>query len=600
MSTPVEDCALIGDCHGAGLVSKAGSLDWLCVPRFDSAACFAALLGNPEHGHWSIAPRSGAVRTRRRYVGDSLVLETEFETPEGVVALIDCMPPDSEWVDVVRIVEGRRGRVPMHMDLVIRFEYGSVVPWVTRESEGLRAIAGPEMLHLRTPVQLESRDLATRADFDVAAGERVPFVMTFHPSHLAPPPAVDAESMHSATLRWWSRWSELSTYSGRYRDAVQRSLIVLKALTYAPTGGIVAAPTTSLPEQLGGSRNWDYRYCWLRDATITLYTLLLSGHTEEARAWREWLLRAIAGSPAQIQIMYGLGGERRLTEYELPWLPGYEGSRPVRVGNAAHGQLQLDVYGELLDAMHQCRCRGLESVAGWRLERALLDFLESNWQLPDRGIWEVRGASRQFTHSKLMAWVAFDRAVQAVERFGRDGPAERWRAIADEIHREVCARGFSQRRGAFTQSYGSDDLDASLLLMPLVGFLPASDPRVKGTVAAIERDLMVGGLVERYHARPEVDGLPEGEGAFLACSFWLVDNLVLQGRQKDAELLFERLLALRNDVGLLSEEYDVAHQRQVGNFPQAFSHLALVDAAQALSEPSDRPAEHRANPGEPR
>jgi GH15 family glucan-1,4-alpha-glucosidase len=406
--------------------------------------------------------------------------------------------------------------------------------------------------------------------------------------------------MHSATLRWWSRWSELSTYSGRYRDAVQRSLIVLKALTYAPTGGIVAAPTTSLPEQLGGSRNWDYRYCWLRDATITLYTLLLSGHTEEARAWREWLLRAIAGSPSQIQIMYGLGGERRLTEYELPWLPGYEGSRPVRIGNAAHGQLQLDVYGELLDAMHQCRCRGLESAAGWRLERALLDFLESNWQLPDRGIWEVRGASRQFTHSKLMAWVAFDRAVQAVERFGRDGPAERWRALADQIHGEVCARGFSQRRGAFTQSYGSDDLDASLLLMPLVGFLPASDPRVKGTVAAIERDLMVGGLVERYHARPEVDGLPEGEGAFLACSFWLVDNLVLQGRRKDAELLFERLLALRNDVGLLSEEYDVAHQRQVGNFPQAFSHLALVDAAQALSEPSDRPAEHRARPGESR
>jgi GH15 family glucan-1,4-alpha-glucosidase len=477
---------------------------------------------------------------------------------------------------------------------VIRFDYGSIVPWVTRQPDGIRAIAGPDMLHLHTPVPIESRALTSTADFEVSAGERVPFVMTFHPSHREEPAPIDAERTIAATLEWWSRWSGLTTYSGRYADAVQRSLIVLKALTYAPTGGIVAAPTTSLPETIGGVRNWDYRYCWLRDAAITLYTLLLAGYTEEAKAWREWLLRAVAGSPSQIQIMYGIAGERRLTEFELPWLPGYEGSRPVRIGNGAHDQLQLDVYGEILDAMHQCRCQGLESDDSWRLEQALLKFLEGSWQLPDRGIWEVRGPARQMTHSKVMAWVAFDRAIRAVERFGQDGPVARWRAISQEIRNEVLSRGFSSKKNAFTQSYDSEELDASLLLIPLVGFLPASDARVRGTVAAIERELVTDGFVARYRTRPELDGLPEGEGAFLPCSFWLVNNLVLQGRKAEAEQLFERLLAIRNDVGLLAEEYDVHSRRLLGNFPQAFSHLALVDAAQALSEEPDQPAKHRA------
>jgi GH15 family glucan-1,4-alpha-glucosidase len=594
VSAAIEDYALIGDCHGAGLVSKSGSIDWLCVPRFDSGACFAALLGGPEHGHWRIAPRAPVRAVRRRYVGESLVLETEFETPDGVVRITDCMPPESRAVDVVRLVEGIAGRVVMHMDLVIRFDYGSVVPWVTRESDGIQAIAGPDRLHLHTPVPIESRALKSTADFEVHAGQRVPFVMTFHPSHREEPAPIDAAGTIAATLSWWSRWSKLTTYSGRYGEAVQRSLIVLKALTYAPTGGIVAAPTTSLPETIGGVRNWDYRYCWLRDAAITLYTLLLAGYTEEAKAWREWLLRAVAGSPSQIQIMYGIAGERRLTEFELPWLPGYEGSRPVRVGNAAHGQLQLDVYGEILDAMHQCRCQGLESDDSWRLEQALLDFLEGSWHLPDRGIWEVRGPARQLTHSKVMAWVAFDRAIRAVERFGRDGPVARWRAVSGEIRNEVLTRGFSSKKNAFTQSYDSEELDASLLLIPLVGFLPASDARVRGTVAAIERELVSEGFVARYRTRPELDGLPEGEGAFLPCSFWLVNNLVLLDRKPEAEQLFERLLGIRNDVGLLAEEYEVRSQRLLGNFPQAFSHLALVDAAQALSEEPDQPAKHRA------
>jgi GH15 family glucan-1,4-alpha-glucosidase len=594
VSAAIEDYALIGDCHGAGLVSKSGSIDWLCVPRFDSGACFAALLGGPEHGHWRIAPRAPVRAVRRRYIGESLVLETELETADGVVRLTDCMPPESRAVDVVRLVEGIAGRVVMHMDLVIRFDYGSIVPWVTRDDDGIRAIAGPDMLHLHTPVPIESRALTSTADFEVRAGQRVPFVMTFHPSHREEPAPIDAERTIAATLEWWSRWSSLTTYSGRFGEAVQRSLIVLKALTYAPTGGIVAAPTTSLPETIGGVRNWDYRYCWLRDAAITLYTLLLAGYTEEAKAWREWLLRAVAGSPSQIQIMYGIAGERRLTEFELPWLPGYEGSRPVRVGNAAHSQLQLDVYGEILDAMHQCRCQGLESDDSWRLEQALLTFLEGSWHLPDRGIWEVRGPARQLTHSKVMAWVAFDRAIRAVERFGREGPLARWRAISQEIRNEVLTRGFSSKKNAFTQSYDSEELDASLLLVPLVGFLPASDARVRGTVAAIERELVTEGFVARYRTRPELDGLPEGEGAFLPCSFWLVNNLVLQGRKAEAEQLFERLLGIRNDVGLLAEEYDVRSRRLLGNFPQAFSHLALVDAAQALSEEPDQPAKHRA------
>ncbi|HYO97924.1 MAG TPA: glycoside hydrolase family 15 protein [Polyangiaceae bacterium] len=598
MSAPLEDYALIGDCHGAGLVSKAGSIDWLCVPRFDSPACFAALLGGPEHGRWLLSPCGEVRQVRRRYRGETLVLETEFETDEGVVCVIDCMPTHSAAVDVVRIVEGRRGRVRMQMELVIRFDYGNVVPWVTREAQGLTAIAGPEMLHLYTPVPFRGENLRTVAAFEVSAGERVPFVMTFHPSHCDEPEPVDAEVAVRETEQWWSQWSALSTYSGRYREAVQRSLIVLKALTYAPTGGIVAAPTTSLPEQLGGGRNWDYRYCWLRDATITLYSMLLAGYTSEARAWRAWLLRAVAGSPSQIQVMYGIAGERRLTESELPWLPGYEDSQPVRVGNGAYNQLQLDVFGELMDAMHRCRIAGIDDASGWTLERALLIHLEDHWDTPDEGIWEGRGPRRHFTHSKLMAWVAFDRGVKAVEHFGLEGPAERWRALAQRIHDEVCARAFSVKQNAFAQSYDSDELDAAVLLIPLVGFLPASDPRVQSTVAAIQRELVVDGLVQRYRTDPALDGLEGGEGAFLACSFWLVDNLVLLDRREEAQRLFERLLTLRNDLGLLAEEYDSRARRLVGNFPQAFSHLALVDAAQGLSEPKERLPEHRGAVGE--
>ena len=573
-------------------------MDWLCVPRFDSPACFAALLGGPEHGRWLLAPYGEVRQVRRRYRGETLVLETEFETDEGVVCVIDCMPTHSAAVDVVRIVEGRRGRVRMQMELVIRFDYGNVVPWVTREAQGLTAIAGPEMLHLYTPVPFRGENLKTVADFEVSAGERVPFVMTFHPSHCEEPEPVDAEVAVRETEQWWSQWSSLSTYSGRYREAVQRSLIVLKALTYAPTGGIVAAATTSLPEQLGGGRNWDYRYCWLRDATITLYSMLLAGYTSEARAWRAWLLRAVAGSPSQIQVMYGIAGERRLTESELPWLPGYEDSKPVRVGNGAYNQLQLDVFGELMDAMHRCRLAGIDDASGWTLERALLIHLEDHWDRPDEGIWEVRGPRRHFTHSKLMAWVAFDRGVKAVEHFGLEGPVERWRALAQRIHDELCARAFSVKQNAFAQSYDSDELDAAVLLIPLVGFLPASDPRVQSTVAAIQRELVVDGLVQRYRTDPALDGLQGGEGAFLACSFWLVDNLVLLDRREEAERLFERLLALRNDLGLLAEEYDSRARRLVGNFPQAFSHLALVDAAQGLSEPKERLPEHRGAVGE--
>jgi GH15 family glucan-1,4-alpha-glucosidase len=597
MGARIEDYALIGDCHGAGLVCRSGSIDWLCVPRFDSPACFAALLGDSDHGRWLIAPKGESRVVGRRYRGETLVLETEFETPGGRVTLTDCMPPNSQAVDVVRVVEGRQGRVRMQLDLVIRFDFGSVIPWVTREDHALRAIAGPDMLHLYTPVALRGEGLHTVAEFEVSAGERVPFVMTFHPSHVRKPWATNADKAILATEEFWREWSAQSTYRGRHREAVQRSLLVLKALTYRPTGGIVAAPTTSLPEEIGGSRNWDYRFCWVRDATITLHALLASGYTAEAAAWREWLLRAVAGSPAQIQTLYGIAGERRLREYELPWLPGYEGSRPVRVGNRAHEQLQLDVFGELMDAMHQCRRLGLESSDSWAVERALLEFLEQHWQEPDEGIWEVRGPRRHFTHSKMMAWVAFDRAVAAVQDFGREGPIEHWRTLRDRIHRDVCEHGFSRERGAFTQSYGSPLLDASLLLMPLVGFLPIDDPRVQGTLAAIERELLVDGVyVRRYQPESGVDGIGEGEGAFLACSFWLVDVLVMLGRRAEAEALFERLLALRNDVGLLSEEYCFRTGRQVGNFPQAFSHLALVDAAHALSESREGPAAHRVAP----
>jgi GH15 family glucan-1,4-alpha-glucosidase len=588
MAARIEDYGLIGDLQTAALVSRQGCVDWLCLPRFDSGACFAALLGDDGNGHWSIAPAAPVTVTRRRYRGDTLILETELETESGTVRLIDFMPPRQTAPDLVRIVEGVAGSVAMRLDLTIRFDYGSIVPWVRRTGDGILAVAGPDALHLSTPVELVGRNFHTIAEFEVQAGERVPLVLTWFPSNEAPPEPVDAERALAETEAYWREWVNVCEHTGRFRDPLVRSLVTLKALTYAPTGGIVAAPTTSLPEAIGGVRNWDYRYCWLRDATLTLLALVRAGYAGEAQAWRDWLLRAIAGHPADIQIMYGIAGERRLTELELGWLDGYEGSRPVRVGNAACRQLQLDVYGEVGDALYHARGAGLEpSSDAWALNGRLLDWLESGWREPDEGIWEVRGPRRQFTHSKVMAWVAFDRAVRSVEEHGLDGPVDRWRALRDEVHDEVCRLGFDAELGAFTQSYGSKRLDASLLMMPLVGFLPADDPRIAGTVAAIERDLGRGGLVERYRADEEnvaVDGLPPGEGTFLPCSFWLVQVLTLQGRLDEAERLFERLLALRNDLGLLSEEYDAVSGRLVGNFPQAFTHLALVDAALTLDE----------------
>jgi GH15 family glucan-1,4-alpha-glucosidase len=584
----IEDYGLIGDLQTAALVSRQGCIDWLCFPRFDSGACFAALLGTEENGRWSLAPQTPVTRTSRRYRDDTLVLETELETAEGVVRLVDFMPPRGEAPDVVRIVEGVSGTVAMRMSLSIRFDYGWVIPWVRRREDGILAVAGPDALFLATPVELVGRNFHTVAEFEVREGDRVPFVLTWYPSHHAPPQRVDAEQALADTESFWREWVTDCTHVGRFREPLVRSLITLKALTYAPTGGIVAAPTTSLPEALGGVRNWDYRYCWLRDATLTLLALVRAGYEEEARAWRNWLLRAIAGLPDQLQIMYGLGGERRLSELELHWLGGYEGSRPVRTGNAASKQLQLDVYGEVADALYHARVAGLPASAeAWALNRKLLEWLEDGWREPDEGIWEVRGPRRHFTHSKVMAWVAFDRAVRSVEEYGREGPLERWKAIRDEIHDEVCREGFDTELGAFTQSYGLPRLDASVLMMPLVGFLPANDDRVVGTVAAIERELVRDGFVERYRAdddNVDVDGLPPGEGTFLPCSFWLAQVYALQGRLDEAEALIARLLGLRNDLGLLSEEYDVAASRLVGNFPQAFTHLALVDAALTLDE----------------
>jgi GH15 family glucan-1,4-alpha-glucosidase len=584
----IEDYGLIGDLQTAALVSRQGCIDWLCFPRFDSGACFAALLGTEENGRWSLAPQAPVTRTGRRYRDDTLVLETELETAEGVVRLIDFMPPRGEAPDVVRIVEGVSGTVAMRMSLSIRFDYGWVIPWVRRREDGILAVAGPDALFLATPVELVGRNFHTVAEFEVREGDRVPFVLTWYPSHHAPPQRVDAEQALADTESFWREWVTDCTHVGRFREPLVRSLITLKALTYAPTGGIVAAPTTSLPEALGGVRNWDYRYCWLRDATLTLLALVRAGYEDEARAWRNWLLRAIAGLPDQLQIMYGLGGERRLSELELHWLGGYEGSRPVRTGNAASKQLQLDVYGEVADALYHARVAGLPASAeAWALNRKLLEWLEDGWREPDEGIWEVRGPRRHFTHSKVMAWVAFDRAVRSVEEYGREGPLARWKAIRDEIHDEVCREGFDTELGAFTQSYGLPRLDASVLMMPLVGFLPANDDRVVGTVAAIERELVRDGFVERYRAdddNVDVDGLPPGEGTFLPCSFWLAQVYALQGRLDEAEALFARLLGLRNDLGLLSEEYDVAAGRLVGNFPQAFTHLALVDAALTLDE----------------
>jgi GH15 family glucan-1,4-alpha-glucosidase len=602
MALPIEDYALVSDCQSAALVGRDGSIDWLCLPRFDSGACFAALLGTCEHGRWLLAPAEGGRARRRRYRDDSLVLESEYETPDGAVTVVDCMPPRTEEPDVVRVVVGRRGRVRMRMQLVIRFDYGSIVPWVQRMEDGVRAIAGPDSLLLRTPVALRGENFTTVAEFTVAEGERIPFVLTWHPSERPPPQAIDPEDALTFTDEWWHEWAARCAQedtAGRpaapahWHEAVVRSLITLKALTFAPTGGIVAAATTSLPECLGGVRNWDYRYCWLRDATFTLYALLVSGYRDEARAWREWLLRAVAGKPSELQIMYGIAGERRLTELELPWLPGYEGASPVRIGNAASRQLQWDVYGEILDTLYQCRRAGLVGTApGWQLERALLDYLESSWDQPDEGIWEVRGKRREFTHSKMMVWVAVDRAVKAVERFRLEGPLERWRALRATIHDQVCRRGYDAEQNAFVQSYGSKLLDASLLMMPLVGFLPASDPRVRGTVAAIERHLVRDGFVARYATEQSVDGLPPGEGAFLPCTFWMADNLALLGRQEDAIATFERLLAIRNDVGLLSEEYDLHAGRLIGNFPQAFSHVGLINSARNLLR-REGPAEQR-------
>jgi GH15 family glucan-1,4-alpha-glucosidase len=593
MALRIEDYAVIGDTQTAALVGRNGSVDWLCLPRFDAGACFAALLGDRSHGHWSLAPEGPITAVRRRYRPDTLILETEFDTSAGTVRLVDFMPPRDSAPDLVRIVEGVRGAVPVEMELVIRFDYGRVVPWVRRLEGHLQAIGGPDALALWTAVPTFGKDLTTRASFTVREGEQVPFALVWHPSHLEAPPQVDVPAALAETEAWWREWVGRCSYGGPWRDAIVRSLITLKALTYAPTGGILAAATTSLPEALGGVRNWDYRYCWLRDATYTLYALIINGFTSEAAAWRDWLLRAVAGEPSSMQSLYGVAGERRLPELELPWLPGYEGSRPVRVGNAAVGQLQLDVYGEVMDAMHLGRRSGIpEDQAAWHLQKAIVGHLESAWRRPDEGLWEVRGPRRHFTHSKVMCWVAFDRAVKAVERFGLEGPVDEWRARRAEVYEEVCRRAFSRERNAFTQHYGSHEVDASLLLLPLVGFIPASDPRMRGTVEAIEQDLLWNGVVQRYRTHPEVDGLPPGEGAFLACSFWLADNYVLQGRLDEARELFERLLGLCNDVGLLAEEYDPSGGRMLGNFPQAFSHVMLVNTAHNLAG-VHHPAEER-------
>ena len=593
MPLPIEDYGLIGDTHTAALVGRDGSIDWLCLPAFDSGACFAALLGGPQHGRWLLAPQGEVRAARRRYRPHTLILETEFDTDEGTVRLVDFMTPRDGQLDLIRLVEGVSGDVPMRMELIMRFDYGWVVPWVRRTDGCLSAMAGPDALALFTPVETHGRDLTTHAEFRVAAGQRVPLTLVWHPSHEPIPSPPDPGKALADTEAWWQAWCGHCRYEGPWRDQVIRSLMTLKALTYAPTGGIVAAPTTSLPEKIGGVRNWDYRYCWLRDATFTLYALMIGGYLQEAAAWRGWLLRSVAGDPSTLKIMYGMRGERRLTEMELPWLPGYESSRPVRIGNGAANQLQLDVYGEVIDALHHARRLGLESDAdAWTLEQALLRYLEQAWREPDEGIWEVRGPRRPFTHSKVMAWVAFDRAVKAVEQHGLEGPVDRWRQLREEVHADVCRQGFDATRNTFTQYYGSTDLDASLLMIPLVGFLPASDPRMLGTVEAIERELMVDGFVHRYPTREHVDGLPPGEGAFLPCTFWLADNYALQGRFDEAQRVFERLLSKTNDLGLLAEEYDEAGGRMVGNFPQAFSHVMLINTARNLAR-RHGPAEDR-------
>ncbi|MBL1089183.1 MULTISPECIES: glycoside hydrolase family 15 protein [Streptomyces] len=592
MHPHIEDYALIGDLQSAALVGRNGSIDWLCLPRFDSPACFAALLGSKDNGHWRLAPRSPEARAHRSYRGESLILDTVWETPTGRVKVTDFMPQRDVQPDVVRVVEGLQGRVEMRGVLRLRFDYGRVVPWM-RAAEGSRvAIAGPDSVWLRTPEQGHTygKDLSTRSDFTVAEGERTAFVLTWHPSHEPRPDQIEPFGALDDTLEDWQTWSARCRYDGPYREAVVRSLITLKALTYAPTGGIVAAPTTSLPEELGGVRNWDYRYCWLRDASLTLNSLLSAGYLDEASAWRDWLLRAVAGAPDDLQIMYGLAGERRLPEYEVPWLAGYCDSAPVRIGNGAVDQRQLDVYGEVLDSFHLARTAGLPAEPhAWSIQRSLMEYLESNWRDPDEGLWEIRGPRRHFVHSKVMAWVATDRAVRALEANPKLGGAlGRWRAMRDEVHREVCERGYDDERGTFTQSYGSRDLDAATLLIPRVGFLSGDDPRVRGTIEAVRRELTHEGLVRRYTTDGgSVDGLPGGEGTFLVCSFWLADALRMSGRRDEAAQLFERLLSLRNDVGLLAEEYDPAAGRQLGNCPQAFSHIGLVGTAFGLLDGSE-------------
>ena len=594
MPSHLEDYALIGDCETAALVGRDGSIDWLCWPRFDSSACFAALLGAPENGRWLLAPAGEIKRTTRRYRDNTLILETRFETADGEATVIDFMPVRRKHSDLVRIVQGNRGRVQMRMELVLRFDFGRSVPWVTRTEDGaLRAIAGPNMALLHTPATFSGEDLKTVAEFTVEEGQSMPFQLSYRASHESLPHAIDIETALRQTEHFWQQWISQCTYSGPWPEAVHRSLITLKALTYRPTGGIIAAPTTSLPEKLGGERNWDYRYCWLRDATLTLLILMDTGYYSEAAEWQNWLLRAVAGSPDQVQIMYGLGGERQLTEWDVQWLPGYEGAKPVRVGNAAAEQLQLDIYGEVASALHHARAGRLRrNDPGIKLETTLLRHLEKIWQEPDEGIWEVRGPRQQFTHSKVMAWVAFDRAVKSYEQFGIDGPVEHWREMRQQIHDNVCRKAYDEELGSFVQSYGSKLVDSNLLMIATSEFLSPSDPRVLGTIAAIEKKLMRDGLVLRYDTGKVDDGLPPGEGVFLACSFWLAETYALLGRHDDACRLMERLLALRNEVGLLSEEYDVKAQRLVGNFPQAFSHIGLVNTAMRIGGGA-REARHR-------
>jgi len=582
----IEDYGIISDCTTAALVGRNGAIDWLCWPRFDSASCFSALLGDRSHGRWLIAPIEEPTHVSRAYQGETMVLETVFETTTGSIAVIDFMPINATDSSIMRIVEGRGGKVSVGMDLTLRFDYGSSVPWVTRlpDSRGIVAIAGPNLVVLRSTVQIRGEaDLSTAADFVLNEGERAVFVMTYGPSYHVPPKPIDAESALQATLAFWCEWTQRCGYRGHRREAVTRSLLTLKALSFAETGGIVAAVTTSLPEQLGGERNWDYRFCWVRDATLTLESLMGAGYYDEAKDWCDWLYRAVAGTPEDLHIMYGIAGERRLAEWEVPWLPGYQGAAPVRIGNSASGQRQLDVWGEMMDVFHLARMGGLDgSPVGWSLQCGALKRLAEIWNEPDDGIWEVRGGRQQFTHSKVMAWVAFDRAIRDAEQHKLEAPLDQWRAIRDQIHKAVCDKGYNAKCGYFSQSFGSNELDASLLMIPIVGFLPIDDPRVAATIAAIERDLLSGGFVKRYHTTSGADGLPPGEGVFLACSFWLADVYLMQGRRDEANVLIDRLLALRNDLGLLSEEYDPQAKRLVGNFPQAFSHLALVRTALSL------------------